>query len=361
MGHHYTYGKICSYETTILDDPKMPRYNCAIRHKGPGLRDFPFNAIRDDGFPYQEYTSDSYCNGCKKCNGINRYLMNNLVNIETYIDKVLTVTLYGASKDLDKTIKMRIGNKYCITYITEKGLQTVSGTFKELSTNIPDDCTRYMGIYNSISTTAYICMDCSTAGESDKRIIYIASIRYIQELFDDEEEQYSDLSQEEKLNYLYTNITSVITNLNQFMEDYYTAISDSEPEEPQQEEEETTSNQPDEYPPFPPPPHIHHGGPFIIGARPPIPIPPFPPPPFPPKDNKEEETTNTNTFDSDSIIKSLTDIQTVLNTFIKAYIESKTEDKCSCNCCDHCTKPEDNTSTEPTTPTDGDDGVDDDF
>lgn len=350
MGHHYTYG-------TILDDPRMPRYDCTIRHKGPGLRDFPFNAIRDDGFPYQEYTSDSYCDGCKKCNGINRDLMNNLVNIETYIDKVLTVTLYGKSKDLDKTIKMRIGNKYCVTYITEKGLQTVTGTFKELSTNIPDDCTRYMGIYNNISTTAYICMDCSTAGESDKRIIYIASIRYIEELFDNEEEQYTDLSQEEKLNYLYTNVTSVITNLNQFIEDYYNSITEDESEEDGQEEEIDPKPLNGHPPfPFPPPPPMHYGGPFIIGARPPIPI-----PPFPPKDNKEEEKTETKTFDSDSIIKSLSNIQIALDTFIKAYIESKTEDKCTCNCCDHCTKAEDNTSTQPTTPIDGNDEVDDDF
>ena len=340
MGHHYFYG------VTEYDQPNMPRYDCGIRHKSPGLRDFPFNVIRDDGSPYKEYTSESYCESCNKCNRVARFnTMNNLVNIETYIDKILTITLYGTSKDLDKTVKMRLGNKYCITYITEKGLQTVTGIFKEISSNIPDECTRYIGIYNSISTAAYIGMDCSTAGESDKRLIYIASIRYVEELFDDQDDQYTDLSQEEKLNYLYTNITTTLANLTEFIETNNQDNSDDEPENADDGESNADQNH------MPPPPPPYRVGPWIIGARP-----PFPPPPPPgiwtgpyiygkPTDLNNKESSESNNFDSDNIIESLNTIKLLLDSFINAYLNSKAEETCNCDCCNKNNETTDSNNT----------------
>lgn len=318
MGHHYVYGQIPHY-------PEMPYYNCAITHKGTGFRDFPCNAIKDDGVPYQVYTAESYCDSCNRCNRVARYnTMNNLVNIETYIDKVLTVTLYGAKKELDKTIKMRIGNKYCITYVTERGLQTVTGIFKEVSTNMPDECTKYIGIYNTISSTAYIGMDCSTEGSSDKRLIYIASIRYIEELFDDESAEFADLSQEEKLNYLYTNVSSVLDTLNEFMETYNSTVVNTDTSDDTTDTTQTDTNPPE----FPPPPPI--GGPYIIGARPPFPPPP--PPPQPTNQTTTDDMSNTTYFDSDTIIRTLNKIKIVLDSFVEVYIDSKSDENNNCNC-----------------------------
>ena len=100
---YYMYG-ISEY-----DQPSIPYYNASIYHKGD-IREFPCKAIKDDGAPYLEYITPNCCIKCKKCNGINRsILINTFVNIQSYIDKVLVIKLYGTTKDLDKTIKMNIG------------------------------------------------------------------------------------------------------------------------------------------------------------------------------------------------------------------------------------------------------------
>lgn len=347
MGHHYTYW-VHDYI-----QPRMPRYEVAIRHKSPGLRDFPCNAIKDDGVPYEPFTSESYCENCNKCNRVNRFdIMNNLVNIQTYIDKVLTITLFGKRKELDKTVKMRIGKKYCVSYITENGMQTVKGIFKEVSQNVPDECTKYIGIYNALSTSAYIGMDCSTEGASDKRLIYISSIRYIEELFDNEQEPYVDLSQEEKLNYLYTNISSALATLSE----YIGAIGDNEEsntndqqENTQTNDESNQNNKPkcpfiyDQFPPlFKPPMRPWWSSPYIIGSRPPL----LPPPP-PAKPKKIEQKEIKEEVSASDILDKLNSIYAALGSFIEDYINNKQEDpECTCECCPH-----NNTNTEQSTNT----------
>lgn len=137
-----------------------------------------------------EISDGTKCENCDLCKpGIIRDpLAYSVVNIETSVVKTLKVTLYGTFKDMDKTVEMKVGNRYSITYITEQGLITSVGYLELISDSVPDKCTRYVGGTNSVATasTAYIGMDCSTEGHSDKRKIYIASIRYIQALEDDE-------------------------------------------------------------------------------------------------------------------------------------------------------------------------------
>lgn len=137
-----------------------------------------------------EISDGTKCENCDLCKpGIIRDpLAYSVVNIETSVLKTLKITLYGTSKDLDKTVEMKVGNRYSITYITEQGLVTSVGYLELISDSVPDKCTRYIGGTNSVATasTAYIGMDCSTEGHSDKRKIYIASIRYIQALEEDE-------------------------------------------------------------------------------------------------------------------------------------------------------------------------------
>ena len=143
--------------------------------------------------PYTEEGSKNTCSECTDCpfapNGIIRDpAVTNIINIETSVVKTLKVTLYGLTPDKDKTTEMKTGNRYAVTYITEHGLITSVGYLELISDSIPDECTRYINTTNmAAASTAYIGMDCSTEGHSDKRKIYIATIRCIQELNDGEE------------------------------------------------------------------------------------------------------------------------------------------------------------------------------
>ena len=130
------------------------------------------------------------CNDCPFSTGgiVRDPLMFSVVNIETSIIKTLKVTIYGTSAEQDKTVDLKMGNRYAITYITEHGLITSVGRLELISESVPDACTRYINTTNmAAASTAYIGMDCSTEYNSDKRKIYIATIRYIQEINDGDE------------------------------------------------------------------------------------------------------------------------------------------------------------------------------
>lgn len=276
------------YGITEYDQPQIPYYNSTLEHKKPPLREFPCKAIKDDGEPYKQLILPKCCETCKKCNAINRnMIVNNFVNIETYIDKILTVTLYGLTKEYDKTIKLKIGNKYCVTYITEAGIQTITGVFKELSDNIPDNCLRYIGNFNSVTSAAYIGLDCSTIGASDKRLIYIASIRYIEEIFDEDDDPYASLTQQEKIIKLYTDIQTTLSSINNYIEDN----TKSEDGEDGNSTEESITEQ--------------------------------------------QSTDNDNPLVSEDIISTLTDMKNMLNSFIITYISEEeyknSDDECDCN------------------------------
>lgn len=157
--------------------------------------------------PYTNPDDENNKCNCEDCpfstNGIIRDpLVNNIINIETSVIKTLRITLYGTSRDLDKTIEMKTGSRYMVTYITEHGLVSSVGILEVISDAVPDTCTRYLNTVNmAAANTAYIGMDCSSVGHSDKRKIYIATIRNIRELDTDEEvdvEEYK--SMRDKLN-----------------------------------------------------------------------------------------------------------------------------------------------------------------
>lgn len=203
---HYMYGN------TFMQ-PDMPMYNKISHHvMAPALRAIPpypdmatrpiycpsnkagyclayEDAANKIDTPYDDSSYDNKCN-CDECpfnnNGLVRDpLMFNVINIETSVIKTLNVTIYGTDPEQDKTIEMRVGNRYAITYITEHGLITSVGRLEVISDSVPDACTRYIGSNNmAAASTAYIGVDCSTEGNSDKRKIYIATIRYIQAIDD---------------------------------------------------------------------------------------------------------------------------------------------------------------------------------
>jgi hypothetical protein len=171
---HYMYGE------NQYCNPRPPYYNCIHHHKQPCIRDFPNKVPFTDGTPFKPDDSDA-------TDEINRTALQfNLVNIETRLITSLDITLYGTSKDLDKHFVMEIGKRYAITYMTEAGYKITTGILREISNNVPATCLRYIGDFTAPATSAYIGMDCSTAGQSDRRLIYIATIRDITELAEDD-------------------------------------------------------------------------------------------------------------------------------------------------------------------------------
>lgn len=218
---HYMYGN------TFIQ-PEMVHYkNIPMHAMAPIIRNIPpypdvdmctachHVNINDDGIAYtnpddESQTCDCDCPVCVK-EIIRDPMALNVVNIETSIVKTLKITLYGITKDKDVTIEMKQGGRYAVTYVTESGLITSIGYLELISTSIPDTCTRYIGGANSQVTAAnaYIGMDCSTEGHSNKCKIYISTIRNIQVLKDGEQVETEDAkTTKERLNELLSKIES---------------------------------------------------------------------------------------------------------------------------------------------------------
>lgn len=113
-------------------------------------------------------------------------LASNIVNIETLAFRSLRIKLYAVKEEDDIDLVLELGKTYSATYLTEGGLKVATGVLKLIDSTIPDTCTRYIGEFNETVATAWIGLDCSTTGKSDKRKIFIASIRAIEEVPEDD-------------------------------------------------------------------------------------------------------------------------------------------------------------------------------
>ena len=166
-------------------------------------------------------------------------------------------------------------------------------------------------------------MDCSTEGQSDKRLIYIGSIRNIEEIFDEDDDPYYDLTQEEKIIKSYSDLQTAIESINLLVEQ-------NENNTPTQSNSENALY----FPPPPPPPPQEHG-PYIIGARPAPPPPPPQNPEFPIVIDKNKQQISQN-IDFNKLIDKLDVIKDMLNSFITEYInkenENNTSDDNNCDC-----------------------------
>ena len=209
---HYVYGK-----PSPIRQPYPAYYNSSWYHRKPPRR-FLSDMIwfMDDGSSYTIDNRPSDPNA-----KINRSLSKvNIINIETVAVHSLRIKLYGATEEDDIDLTLELGKKYDVMYVTEGGLTVARGTLKIIDSAIPDTCTRYIGEFNSLVNTAYIGMDCSTEGNSDKRKIYIASIRAIQEVIDEETEQLiaeNDLTDSEKLDYVVSLLPGMDEKLNKLL------------------------------------------------------------------------------------------------------------------------------------------------
>lgn len=193
----YKYNKIAHHNMAPVNRPMPPYPDMANRPiqcpSGGGCYLGYQDGVTKIDTPYTDSNNENKCASCTDCpfapNGVIRDpLALNIVNIETSVVKTLKITLYGVTEDKDKTVEMKTGNRYAVTYLTEHGLITSVGYLELISDSVPDECTRYINTNNmAAASTAYIGMDCSTEGHSNKRKIYISTIRYIQELKDNEE------------------------------------------------------------------------------------------------------------------------------------------------------------------------------
>ena len=129
--------------------------------------------------------------GCN-CKIPDRMPVSNIINVESQLLITLKITLYGVSEEDDKTIILENGKEYIITYITEDGVRQITGVLRYIDYNIPTECVRYIGEYNTATDQSYIIVDGSTAGYSNIVKIFIRSLRDIVEVKKDEDKDPDD-------------------------------------------------------------------------------------------------------------------------------------------------------------------------
>lgn len=162
---------------------------------------------------------------------------HSIINIETIANRSLRIKLYAMREEDDTDVILEIGCSYKITYITEGGLKVATGVLKIIDSAIPDKCTRYIGEFNQTTATAWIGMDCSRPGMSDKRKIYIAAIRAI-EVVEPEDigTTQADVDSEtmtaaEKLNWLMRKIDYIIAKIADGKEEILARLDQMDPME----------------------------------------------------------------------------------------------------------------------------------
>ena len=173
---HYVYGN-------MLNQPYPPYYNSSWYHREPPRRSLSsLLEFYDDGSAYLPDNTP----GNIEFAPIRSPLASNIVNIETLAFRSLRIKLYAVKEEDDIDLVLELGKTYSVTYLTEGGLKVATGVLKLIDSTIPDTCTRYIGEFNETVATAWIGLDCSTTGKSDKRKIFIASIRTIEEVPEDD-------------------------------------------------------------------------------------------------------------------------------------------------------------------------------
>ena len=166
--------------------PPYPPYYHSIRYHREPPRKFPGSS----GVIWFNDAGEDYVLASKPADANDPVLrsakMANIINIETAMTHLLHLHLYAFKEEDDVDLELKLGKQYSVTYITEGGLQVCTGILKYIDTTIPDTCTRYIGEFNESINTAWIGLDCSTNCNSDKRKIYVAAIRGIEEVPEDD-------------------------------------------------------------------------------------------------------------------------------------------------------------------------------
>ena len=176
---HYMYGN-------ALIQPYPAYYNSSWYHRKPPRRFISDLEFHDDGCLYRaDQPQDDNAPITRS------ETMHKVINIETLVS-------------------------HDIIDLLVRGLQIIDQS-------IPDECVRYVGQFNETVATAWIGMDCSTAGKSDKRKIFIASIRAIEEVPEDDPDYIApelsteDLGPADKLNMILNYMPDLNDKLDQIL------------------------------------------------------------------------------------------------------------------------------------------------
>lgn len=169
----YMYGN-------LFFDNEVPYYNSTKYHRKPGPREYPDHRQFDDNSEYREDIPD----GTPE---LVRGVIAPILNSETWIERRLHIVLYGMTEEEDKEYILDIGKRYAIQYVTEQGIKSADGYLRVISNSVPDTNCRYANNTSDEALQAWIGMDCSKTGVSDKRRIYINAIRAVTPLENDED------------------------------------------------------------------------------------------------------------------------------------------------------------------------------
>ena len=169
--------------------PKPPI--CPCHYHGEPEKLPPIKRPDHDDKYYEHPPYIPSAQGCN-CKIPDRMPVSNIINVESQLLITLKITLYGVSEEDDKTIILENGKEYIITYITEDGVRQITGVLRYIDYNIPTECVRYIGEYNTVTDQSYIIVDGSTAGYSNIVKIFIRSLRDIVEVKKDEDKDPDD-------------------------------------------------------------------------------------------------------------------------------------------------------------------------
>ena len=185
----HNYGEPMRKPPFVPYGPKPPICPCHY-HGEPGKLPPIKRPDHDDKY-YEHPPYIPSAQGCN-CKIHDRMPVSNIINVESQLLITLKITLYGVREEDDKTIILENGKEYIITYITEDGVRQITGILRYIDYNIPTECVRYIGEYNTVTDQSYIIVDGSTAGYSNIVKVFIRSLRDIVEVKKEENKDPDD-------------------------------------------------------------------------------------------------------------------------------------------------------------------------
>lgn len=185
----HNYGEPMRKPPFVPYGPKPPI--CPCHHHGEPGKLPPIKRPDHDDKYYEHPPYIPSAQGCN-CKIPDRMPVSNIINVESQLLITLKITLYGVREEDDKTIILENGKEYIITYITEDGVRQITGILRYIDYNIPTECVRYIGEYNTVTDQSYIIVDGSTAGYSNIVKVFIRSLRDIIEVKKEENKDPDD-------------------------------------------------------------------------------------------------------------------------------------------------------------------------
>lgn len=185
----HNYGEPMRKPPFVPYGPKPPI--CPCHHHGEPGKLPPIKRPDHDDKYYEHPPYIPSAQGCN-CKIPDRVPVSNIINVESQLLITLKITLYGVREEDDKTVILENGKEYIITYITEDGVRQITGILRYIDYNIPTECVRYIGEYNTVTDQSYIIVDGSTAGYSNIIKVFIRSLRDIVEVKKEESKDPDD-------------------------------------------------------------------------------------------------------------------------------------------------------------------------